>query len=333
MAQLLSSCLFYSFQPWFQEFKFSSPIESKLSQRKFALKHKSWEVLSPERLNHKGFIPSEVKGWSNNSIKKNKIDLKKVTVVQSLSHVWLCDLMDCSTLGFPVLHYLPDHRLWCHPTISSAALYHPLFSFCLQSFLAWGSLTELALSIRWPKYCSFSNSPSNEYSELISFRIEWFDLLAVRGPPKSLLQHHSSKASILQCLAAFMVQFSYPYMTTGKTIVLTIQTFVDKVMSLLFNMLFRLVIAFLPRNKCLLISWLQSWSAVILEKIKSVTASTFSPSICHKVRGLDAMIFVFWMLSFKPAFSLSFTLVRMLFSSSLLSAIIVVSSAYLRVLL
>ena len=133
--------------------------------------------------------------------------------------------------------------------------------------------------------CSFSVSisPSNEYSGLISFRIDWFDLLAVQGTLKSLLQHNSSKASILWRSAFFTVQLSHPYMTTGKTIALTRWTFVDKVMSLLFNMLSRLVITFLPRSKRLLISWLQSPSPVILEpkKRKSVTVSTFSPSICH----------------------------------------------------
>ena len=125
--------------------------------------------------------------------------------------------------------------------------------------------------------------------------------------PKSLLQHCNSKASVLQCSVFFMIQLSHPYMTTGKTIALTRRTFVGKVMSLLFNMLSRLVIDFLPRSKCLLISRLQSPSAVILElkKIKSVTASTFPPSICYEVMGPDAMIFGFWMLSFKPAFSLS----------------------------
>ena len=125
--------------------------------------------------------------------------------------------------------------------------------------------------------------------------MDWLDLLAVRGILKSLLQHHSSKASILQHSALFTVQLSHPYMTTGKTIALTRQTFVDKVMSLLFNILSRLVITFLPRSKRLLILWLQSPSAVISEpkKIKSVTVSTFSPSICHEVMGLDAMIFVF----------------------------------------
>ena len=136
---------------------------------------------------------------------------------------------------------------------------------------------ESVLHIKWPKYWSFSFSisPSNEYSELISFRMNWLDLLAVQGILRSLLQHHSSKALSLRCSAFFIVQLSHPYMTTGKTIALTRGTFVGKVMSLLFNMLSRLVIAFLPRRKCLLISWLQSPSAVILEpkKIKSRTVS------------------------------------------------------------
>ena len=134
----------------------------------------------------------------------------------------------------------------------------------------------------------------NEYSELISFRMDWLDLLAVQGTLKSLLQHHSSKASILQHSAFFIVQLSHPCMTTGKTIALTRWTFVGKVMSLLFNMLSRLVITFLPRSKTLLISWRQSPSAVILEppKIKSATVSTVSPSICHEVMGPDAMILV-----------------------------------------
>ena len=142
---------------------------------------------------------------------------------------------------------------------------------------------------------NFSISPSNEYSGLISFRIDWSDHLVVQGTPKSLLQHHSSKASILWRSAFFMVQFSHSYMTTEKTIALTIWTFVGKVMSLLFNMLSRLVIAFLPRSERLLISWLQSTSAVILDpkKIKSVTISIVSPSICHEVMGLDAVILVF----------------------------------------
>ena len=163
------------------------------------------------------------------------------------------------------------------------------------------SLTsESTLHIRRPKYWSFSFniSPSNEHPGLISFRMDCLDLLAVQGTRKSLLQHYSSKASILQrrkLSAFFTVQLSHPYMTTGETIALTRWTFVGKVMSLLFNMLSRLVITFLPRSKSLLISWLQSPSAVILEppEIKSDTVSTVSRSICHEVMGPDAMIFVF----------------------------------------
>ena len=142
---------------------------------------------------------------------------------------------------------------------------------------------------------SFSISPSNEYSGLISVRMDWFDLLAVQGTLKSLLQHHNSKASILWHSAFFMIQFSHPFMITGKAIDLTRWTFVGKVISLLLNMLSRLVITFLPRSKRFLISWLQSPSAVILEppKIKSDTVSTVSPSICYEVMGPDAMILVF----------------------------------------
>ena len=151
--------------------------------------------------------------------------------------------------------------------------------------------------MRWPKYWSFSFSisPSNEHLGLISIRMDWLDLLVVQGTLKSLLQHHSSKASILQCSAFFTFLLSYPYMTTGKTIALTRWTFVGKEMSLLCNMLSRLVITFLTRSKRLLISWLQSSSAVILEpkKIKSNTVSTVSPSISHEVMGPDATIFVF----------------------------------------
>ena len=145
--------------------------------------------------------------------------------------------------------------------------------------------SESVLRVRWPKYWSFrfSISPSNEYSGLISFRMDWLDLLAVQGTLKSHLQHHSSKASVLWYSALFIVQLSHPYVTPGKAIALTRWTFVDKGMSLLFNMLSRLIITFLPRSKCLLISWLQSPSAVILEprKIKSDTVSTVSPSISH----------------------------------------------------
>ena len=180
-----------------------------------------------------------------------------------------------------------NHIILCCPLL--------LLSSIFPSIRVYSS--ESVLPIRWPKYWSFSFSisPSNEYSGLISFRIDWLDLLAVQGTLKSLLQHHSSKASILRCSAFFVVQLSHPFMTTGKTIVLTRWTFVGKVMSLLFNMLSRLVIAFLPRSNHLLISWLQSPSVVILEpkKIKSVTASIVSPSIFHEVMELDVTILVF----------------------------------------
>ena len=176
-----------------------------------------------------------------------------------------------------------NHLILCHPL---------LLPSILPSIRVFSN--ELALRIRWPKYWSFSFniSPSNEYSGLISFRL---DLLAVQGTLKSLLQHYSSKASILWRSAFFIVQLSHPYMTTGKTIALMRPTFVGKVTSLLFNMLSRLVITFLPRSRHLLISWLQSPSAVTLEspKIKSDTVSTVSPSICHEVMGLDVMILVF----------------------------------------
>ena len=156
---------------------------------------------------------------------------------------------------------------------------------------------ESALRIRWPVYwsLSFSMSLSNEHPGLIYFRMDWLDFLVVQGTLKSLLQLHSSKASILLRSAFFIVQLSHPYMTTGKTIALTRQTFVGKIMPLVFTMLSRLVIIFLPRSNHLLISWLQSPSAVILEpkKIKSATVSPVSPSICHEVMGPDAMIFVF----------------------------------------
>ena len=149
----------------------------------------------------------------------------------------------------------------------------------------------MALCIRWPEFWSFS--PSNEYSGLISFKIDWFDLV-VQGTLKSLLQHHNLKASILWCSAFFMVQLPHLYLTTGKIIALTIRAFVGKVISLLFNTLYRFVRAVLPRSKRLLILWLQSLSTVILEpkKIQSVTVSTFSPSICHEM-GPDAMTLVF----------------------------------------
>ena len=180
-----------------------------------------------------------------------------------------------------------NHLILCHPLVLLPSVFPSIRVF----------FDESVLLIRCPKYCrfSFSISPSNKFSGLISFTVDWLDLLAVQGTLKSLLQHHTSKASILQRSAFFMVQRSHPYMTTGKLIALTRQNFVDEVICLLFNMLSRLVIAFLPRSKCLLISWLQSPSAVILEakKIKSVTVSTVSPSICHEVMEPDAVILGF----------------------------------------
>ena len=171
--------------------------------------------------------------------------------------------MDCSMLGLPVhnqlLEFTKTHVNQIGDAIqSSHLLSSPSPPAIFPSIRVFSN--ESVLRIRWPKYWSFSFSiiPSNEYSGLISFRMDWLDLLAVQGTLNSLLQHHSSEASILQCSAFFTVQLSHPYMTTGKTIAMTRWTFIGKVMSLLFNMLFRLVIAFLPRSKCLLISWLQS---------------------------------------------------------------------------
>ena len=179
-----------------------------------------------------------------------------------------------------------NHLILCHPL---------LLPSIFPSIRVFSN--ESVLHIRWPKYWSFSFSisPSKEHPGLISFRMDWLDLLTVQGTLKSLLQHHSSKASILWCSAFFPVQLSHPYMTTGKTIALTRWTFVGKVIALLLNMVSRLVMTFLSRSKRLLISWLQSPSAVIVEppKIKSDTVSTVFPSICHEVMGSDAMILVF----------------------------------------
>ena len=221
-----------------------------------------------------------------------------------------------------------NHLILCRPLLLLPSIFPSITVFSNES----------VLHIRWPKdwSFSFSISPSNDYSGLISFRIDWFDLLVVQETLKSLLQHHSSKASSLWHSAFFTVQLSHPYMTTGKTIALTRQTLVVKVMSLLFNMLSRLVITFLPRSKHLLILWWQSLTTVILEppkKINFLTVSTVCQSICHEVMGPDAMALIFWMLNFKPTFSLSsFTFIKRLFSSSL-SAIRVVSFAYLRLLI
>ena len=242
--------------------------------------------------------------WKNNELHDEVCPSSgcSCSVAQSCLTLW--DPMDYSTPGFPVLHYSPElaqtHVHQVSDAIKASRALLPLLvlpSVC-PSIRVFSSV--LALHIKWPKYrsFSFSISPSNEYSGLISFRMDWLDLLAVQGTLKSLLQHHSSKASILWHSVVFMVQLSHPYMTTGFSIAWTRWIFVNKVMSLLFNMLSRFVIAFLPRSKCLLISWLQSPSAVILEprKIKPATVSIFSPSICHEVMGPDAMILVFWML-------------------------------------
>ena len=218
-----------------------------------------------------------------------------------------------------------NHLILCRPLLLLPSVFPSIRVFSNES----------AFCIRCPKFWSFNFriSPSSEYSGLIYFQIDWFDLLAVQGTLKTLLQHHSSKALILWHSVFFMVQFSHPYLTTGKIIALTRQTFVVKFMSLLFNMLSRLAIAFLPRSKRLLISWLQSPSAVILEPPK-IKSATVSPSISHEVMGPDATIFVFWMLSFRSAFS------SLLFHSHQevlwflsLSAIRVLSSAYLRLLI
>ena len=197
------------------------------------------------------------------------------------SNLTLCDPMNCSTPGLPVHHQLLEstqthvywvgdaskHLIFCRPLLLLPSIFPSIRVFSNES----------ALSIRWPKYWSFSFkiSPSNEHPGLISFRMDWLDLLAIQGTLKSLLQHHSSKASILLRSAFFTVQLSHPYVTTGKTIALTRRTFADKVMSLLFNMLSRLVITFLPRSKRPLISWLQSPSAVILEGPKNKVSHYF----------------------------------------------------------
>ena len=212
----------------------------------------------------------------------------------------LCDPMDCSMPGLtslsitnsrnllklmPIESVMPsNHLILCRPLLLLPSIFPRIRVFSNES----------ALCIRWPNnwHFSFNISPSNKHSGLISFRMDWLGLFAVQGTLKSLLQPRSSKASILWCSAFFIVQFSHPYMTTGKTIALTRRIFVGKIMSLLLNMPSRLVITFLPRSKRLFISWLQSPSAVTLEppKIKSVTVS---PSICHEVMGLDAIILVF----------------------------------------
>ena len=221
------------------------------------------------------------------------------------SRLTLCDPINHSTPGLPVHHQLLESTQtnvhWAGDAIQPS---HPLSSPSLpalnlsqhRGLFQWVSSShQVAKVLKFQlQQQSFQWTP-----RMTSFRMDWLDLLAVQGALKSLLQHHSSKASILLHSAFFIVQLSHPYMTTGKIIALTRQTFAGKGMSLLFNMLSRFVITFLPRSKHLLISWLQSPSAVILEprKIKSATVSTVSPSICHAVMGPDAMILVFWMLS------------------------------------
>ena len=206
--------------------------------------------------------------------------------------------MDCSKPGFPVLHYLPEFALihvhWVSDAIQPSHPLSPSSPSALnlshhQGLFQWvGSSYQVAKALE----LQLQHQSFNEYSGLISFRIEWLELLAVQGTLKSFLQHHSSKASIHQCSAFFIVQVSHPYTTTS----MTRWTFVGRVMSLLFNMLSRLVITFLPRSKCLLISWLQSPSAVILEpRIKSVTVSVVSPYIRHKVMGPFAIKWWDWM--------------------------------------
>ena len=211
--------------------------------------------------------------------------------------------MYCNIPGFPIHHQLLEFTQtlvhWVGDAIQPS---HHLLSPSPPAFNLSQSSSESAHQVA--KVLEFQ---LQHQSFQWIFRTDFLDLLAVLGTLKSLLQHHSSKTSVLWYSAFFIGQHSHPYMTTGKTIALSRRAFVCKVMSLLFNMLSRLVIAFLPRNKSLLISWLQSPFAVIFEpkKKKSLTVSIVSPSICHEVMGPDAMIFIFWMLSFKPTFSLS----------------------------
>ena len=217
-----------------------------------------------------------------------------VVLVQLLSPVWLFTTPWTAaqraslffTISWSLLKLMstesviPSNRfILCHPLLFLPSIFPSNRIFSKES----------ALCIRWPKHWSFSFSPSNRYSGLISFMIDWLDLLAVQGTLKSLLQHHSSKASILRCAAFFMVWLSHLYMTTGKTTALTTWIFVSKVISLLFNTLSRFVIAFLLRSKRLLISWLQSLSTMTLEnkKIKSVSASTLPTSVCHTAAALS----------------------------------------------
>ena len=254
----------------------------------------------------------------------------------------LCDPKNYSTPGFLVLHYLSDFtQIYVHWVSDAIKPSYPLLPPsppALNLSHHRGLFQWVGSQHQVPKYWTFSFSISSSiaYLGLISFRIDWFDLLAVQGTLKVFSSTIVRKYQFFRAQPSLWSNSHTPNMTTGKTIVLNIWTFVSKVLSLLFNTLSRFVIAVLPRRKHLLISWLQSPSAVILEskKIKSVTVSIFSPLICYKVMGPDAMILVFWMLSFKTAFSLFFlTFITRLFSSYSLSAIRMVSSTYLRLLI
>ena len=246
----------------------------------------------------------------NHKLRRNLmiITVRCSSVIQSCPT--LCNPVDCSMPDFPAHHQLPEFtQTHVHHDGNTIQPSHPLSSpsppaFNLsqhQGLFKWViSSHKVAKILKLQlQHQSYKWTPG-----LISFKMDWLDLLAVQETLKSLLQNHSSKTSIFQHSAFLTVQLSHSYMSTGKTIALTRQTFVGKVMSLLFNMLSRLVITFLPRSKHLLISWLQSPSAVILEHPK-IKSDTVSPSICHEMMGPDAMIFVFWMLSFKATFSLS----------------------------
>ena len=291
--------------------------------------HSSSASPSPSTFNlsqHQGLFQ-----WVSSSHQYSSVQL--LSCVCLFATPWTAACQASLSIAIPRVHpnSCPLSR-WCHPTISSSVI---PFSSCSQSFPGSGSFQMSQFFTSGSQSTGVSASAS-----VLPMNIQdWFPLgwtgwvsLLSKGL-KSLLQHHSSKASILRCSAFLIVQLSHPYKTSGKTIALARWTFVRKVTSLLFNMLSRLVITFLPKSKRLSISWLQSPTAVILEpqKVKFVTVS---PSICHEVMGLDAMILVFWMLTFKPTFSLSsFIFMNSLFTSSSLSAIRVVSSAYLRLLI
>ena len=256
-------------------------------------KNKKW-YFSSHTVNQYNSLEKQLEKKEKANWTPTSINLKVLTIIVAQSRLTLCDPMDCSMPGFPVLHPSPslpklmstelvmpsNYLVLCHSLLPLPSIFPSIRVFC----------NELALQSRWPKYWSFSFSMSlsNEYLGLISFRIHWFDPFAVQGTLKSLLQHHSSKSSILWHSAFFMGQLLHPYMTVGKTIALTIQSFVGKVMSLIFNKMSRFVIAFLPRSKCLLISWLQPSFGPIFSSFNSVAQSclTFCDSMNHSMPGL-----------------------------------------------